>query len=40
VFGACNPMIDVTAHVDLDILHKYGLNPNGAILGDESNLKM
>jgi hypothetical protein len=26
--------------VDMQFLHKYGLNPNDAILGDESNRNM
>lgn len=36
ILGLCNPLLDISATVDLDTLSKYKLEPNGVILaGDE-----
>jgi len=35
IFGLCNPLLDVSAHVDKDFLAKYKLEANSAILGDD-----
>jgi len=35
IFGLCNPLLDVSAHVDKDFLEKYKLEANSAILGDD-----
>ena len=37
IFGACNPMIDMTARVSIDFLRRYNLVANDAILGDQFN---
>lgn len=36
LFGACNPMIDITASVTKDFLRKFNLKPNDAIIGDDN----
>jgi len=35
IFGLCNPLLDVSAHVDKEFLTKYKLEANSAILGDD-----
>jgi len=35
IFGLCNPLLDVSAHVDNEFLEKYKLEANSAILGDD-----
>jgi len=35
IFGLCNPLLDVSAHVDKEFLQKYKLEANSAILGDD-----
>jgi len=35
IFGLCNPLLDVSAHVDNEFLAKYKLEANSAILGDD-----
>lgn len=36
ILGLCNPLLDISAYVDKDILDKYKLEPNNVILaGDE-----
>lgn len=36
ILGLCNPLLDISAHVDKSILEKYNLEPNNVILaGDE-----
>lgn len=37
IFGACNPLLDISAKVDPELLTKYNLKANSAILGDESH---
>lgn len=40
IFGACNPLLDISAKVETDFLEKYNLKSNSAILGDDSHLKI
>jgi adenosine kinase len=40
IFGACNPLLDVSAKVDMQLLEKYGLKANSAILGDETHIQI
>lgn len=40
IFGACNPLLDISARVSLDFLKKYNLEPNSAILGDDAHQEM
>jgi len=35
IFGLCNPLLDVSAHVDKEFLANYKLEANSAILGDD-----
>jgi adenosine kinase len=35
--GFCNPLLDISAEVTHEFLQKYGLEPNNAILADESH---
>lgn len=37
IFGACNPLLDISAKVDIDLLNRYNLKANSAILGDDSH---
>jgi adenosine kinase len=37
IFGACNPLLDISTKVDVALLEKYKLKANSAILGDESH---
>jgi len=36
----CNPLLDIEADVELDILEKYGLKQNDAILAEEKHLPL
>jgi adenosine kinase len=36
LIGICNPLLDISAEVDADLLQRYELLPNNAILADES----
>jgi len=36
LIGICNPLLDISAEVDLDLLQRFELQPNNAILADES----
>jgi len=40
ILGACNPLLDISAKVGTDLLEKYNLKANSAILGDDSHLKI
>jgi adenosine kinase len=40
IFGACNPLLDVSTKVDAALLEKYNLKANSAILGDETHEKI
>jgi adenosine kinase len=36
LIGVCNPLLDISAEVPIELLQKYELLPNNAILADES----
>jgi len=38
VLGLCNPLLDISAEVPLEVLSKYGITLNNAILADESHM--
>lgn len=40
IFGACNPLLDISAHVKADLLKKYDLKANSAILGEDKHLQI
>lgn len=40
IIGMCNPLLDIEADVELDILEKYGLKQNDAILAEEKHLPL
>jgi len=40
IFGACNPLLDISAKVSQDLLKKYDLKPNSAILGEDKHLEI
>lgn len=40
IFGACNPLLDISARVDSEMLKKYDLKPNSAILGEAKHLEI
>lgn len=40
IFGACNPMVDITANVTKKFLKRYELLPNDAIIGTDANVKI
>lgn len=40
ILGMCNPLLDISAEVPVDLLEKYGLSLNNAILADEKHLPL
>jgi adenosine kinase len=40
IIGMCNPLLDIEADVELDILEKYGLKQNDAILAEDKHLPL
>lgn len=40
IIGMCNPLLDIEADVDLDVLEKYGLKQNDAILAEDKHLPL
>lgn len=38
--GMCNPLLDIQADVGLDLLDKYGMKQNDAILAEEKHLPL
>ena len=40
VFGAGNPLLDISANVDDDFLKKYNIKMGNAILAEESHIPM
>lgn len=40
LFGMGNPLLDISASVENDFLHKYSLKPNDAILADEKHASL
>lgn len=37
ILGLCNPLLDISAHVDQDTLDKYNLKPNNVILANSEH---
>lgn len=40
LFGACNPLLDISANVKPELLEKYKLKANAAILADDTHLEL
>lgn len=40
ILGLCNPLLDISAYVDNDILEKYNLKPNDVILASEEHVNL
>ncbi|KAI6187044.1 Adenosine kinase [Aphelenchoides besseyi] len=40
IIGMCNPLLDIEADVGLEILEKYGMKQNDAILAEEKHLPL
>eukprot|EP00183_Erythrolobus_madagascarensis_P006303 CAMPEP_0185846384 /NCGR_PEP_ID=MMETSP1354-20130828/2043_1 /TAXON_ID=708628 /ORGANISM="Erythrolobus madagascarensis, Strain CCMP3276" /LENGTH=351 /DNA_ID=CAMNT_0028546513 /DNA_START=45 /DNA_END=1100 /DNA_ORIENTATION=- len=40
IFGLCNPLLDISANVGTDLLEKYGLEANSAILAEEKHMPL
>jgi len=40
ILGMCNPLLDISAEVPADILQKYELSLNNAILAEEKHLPL
>lgn len=40
ILGMCNPLLDISAEVHMDILEKYGITLNNAILAEEKHLPL
>jgi adenosine kinase len=40
LLGMCNPLLDISAEVPLDLLEKYGVKLNNAILAEDSHLPL
>lgn len=40
LFGMGNPLLDISANVNEDLLQKYSLKPNDAILAEEKHMSL
>lgn len=40
ILGMCNPLLDISAEVPADVLHKYELTLNNAILAEDKHLPL
>ena len=40
IVAFCNPLLDITATVGADLLQRYGLEPNNAILAEPAHLPL
>lgn len=40
LFGACNPLLDISANVKPELLEKYKLKANAAILADDTHMEL
>lgn len=40
ILGMCNPLLDISAEVPADILQKYELSLNNAILAEDKHLAL
>lgn len=40
ILGMCNPLLDISAEVPTDLLEKYGVSLNNAILAEEKHLPL
>jgi adenosine kinase len=40
ILGMCNPLLDISAEVPIDLLEKYGVSLNNAILAEEKHLPL
>ena len=40
ILGMCNPLLDISANVPMEVLEKYGVKLNNAILAEESHIPL
>eukprot|EP01031_Cornospumella_fuschlensis_P032203 gene32204-38948_t len=40
ILGMCNPLLDISAEVPMEVLEKYGISLNNAILAEEKHLPL
>lgn len=40
LLGMCNPLLDIQATVELELLEKYGMKQNDAVLAEEKHLPL
>lgn len=40
ILGMCNPLLDISAEVSMDLLEKYGVTLNNAILAEEKHMPL
>jgi adenosine kinase len=40
ILGMCNPLLDISAEVPLDLLQKYDVSLNNAILAEEKHVPL
>lgn len=40
ILGMCNPLLDISADVPMDLLQKYDVQLNNAILAEEKHLPL
>ena len=40
ILGMCNPLLDISSEVPMDLLKKYGVELNNAILAEEKHMPL
>ncbi len=40
ILGMCNPLLDISAEVPMELLEKYGISLNNAILAEEKHVPL
>ena len=40
ILGMCNPLLDISANVPTELLEKYGVSLNNAILAEETHIPL
>jgi adenosine kinase len=40
ILGMCNPLLDISAEVPMEVLSKYGVSLNNAILAEDKHLPL
>lgn len=40
ILGMCNPLLDISAEVPMELLEKYGVSLNNAILAEDKHLPL